>query len=74
MSMVPGKDITIVAWGTQVHVALEAAQMAKEQLGASVEVIDLETIHPWDAETVIKVCMACKSRKCSTDYWKIPNF
>lgn len=52
--VLPGKDITIVAWGTQVHVALEAAQMAKEQLGASVEVIDLETIHPWDAETVIK--------------------
>lgn len=45
----------MVAWGTQVHVALEAAQMAKEQLGTNVEVIDLATIHPWDEDTVVKV-------------------
>ncbi|KHJ87139.1 Transketolase protein [Oesophagostomum dentatum] len=49
-----GKDVTLVTWGTQVHVALEAAQMAQEQLGKSVEVIDLETIMPWDEETVVK--------------------
>lgn len=42
----------MVAWGTQVHVALEAAQMAKEQLGVSVEVIDLATIQPWDEDHI----------------------
>ncbi|KAK6727244.1 hypothetical protein RB195_005136 [Necator americanus] len=49
-----GSDITIVAWATQVHVALEAAQIAKEKLGVDVEVIDLATIMPWDEETVVK--------------------
>ncbi|KAK6037371.1 Transketolase, pyridine binding domain protein, partial [Cooperia oncophora] len=50
-----GSDMTIVTWGTQVHVALEAAQMAKEQLGMSIEVIDLATILPWDEDTVVEV-------------------
>ncbi|EPB74113.1 Transketolase protein [Ancylostoma ceylanicum] len=49
-----GTDVTIVAWATQVHVALEAAQIAKEQLGVNVEVIDLQTILPWDEDTVVK--------------------
>ncbi|RCN32522.1 2-oxoisovalerate dehydrogenase subunit beta domain protein, partial [Ancylostoma caninum] len=49
-----GSDLTIVAWATQVHVALEAAQIAKEQLGVNVEVIDLQTIVPWDEDTIVK--------------------
>ncbi|PIO67578.1 Transketolase, pyridine binding domain protein [Teladorsagia circumcincta] len=49
-----GSDMTVVTWGTQVHVALETAQMAKEQLGMSIEVIDLQTIQPWDEDTVVK--------------------
>lgn len=46
-----GKDITIVAWGSQVHVAYKAVQMA-EAVGISCELIDLRTIVPWDVETV----------------------
>ncbi|EGT39911.1 CBN-TAG-173 protein [Caenorhabditis brenneri] len=49
-----GKDLTLVAWGTQVHVALEAAQMAKEKLSVDVEVIDLQTIQPWDEDHVVE--------------------
>lgn len=48
----PGDDITIVAWGGQVHVALEAIQIIEEKLGKSCELIDLQTILPWDEETV----------------------
>jgi len=48
-----GNDVTIVAWGTQVHVVKETAKMAAE-LGISCEVIDLRTILPWDEETIIK--------------------
>ncbi|CAJ0585222.1 unnamed protein product, partial [Mesorhabditis spiculigera] len=49
-----GKDVTIVSWGTQVHVSLEAAQLAQEKLGVSVEVIDLQTIQPWDEEHIVQ--------------------
>uniref|UniRef100_V9KTA9 2-oxoisovalerate dehydrogenase subunit beta, mitochondrial n=1 Tax=Callorhinchus milii TaxID=7868 RepID=V9KTA9_CALMI len=49
-----GSDVTLVAWGTQVHVMREVATMAQEKLGVSCEVIDLKTILPWDIETVCK--------------------
>ncbi|XP_035553657.1 2-oxoisovalerate dehydrogenase subunit beta, mitochondrial isoform X2 [Canis lupus baileyi] len=49
-----GSDVTLVAWGTQVHVIREVASMAQEKLGVSCEVIDLRTILPWDVDTVCK--------------------
>lgn len=33
----------------------EVANMAQEKLGVSCELIDLQTILPWDLETVCKV-------------------
>ncbi len=48
-----GSDITIVAWGAQVHVCLKAAEKAQQDLNVSCEVIDLCTISPWDVDTVI---------------------
>ena len=48
-----GTDITLIAYGLQMRVARMAAQMAKEELGLSIEIIDLRTVLPWDEETVI---------------------
>ncbi|CDJ50268.1 branched-chain alpha-keto acid dehydrogenase E1 component beta chain, putative [Eimeria brunetti] len=48
-----GSDVTAVAWGTQVHRVLRAAEMAEKE-GVSVEVIDLQTIVPWDVDAVVK--------------------
>ena len=45
----------MIGWGTVVHVLLEVAQMAQEQLGVSCEVIDLQTIMPYDSATIEKV-------------------
>ncbi|MBL8113842.1 MAG: 2-oxoisovalerate dehydrogenase, partial [Acidobacteria bacterium] len=46
-----GKDLTILAYGTPVHFALEAAAgLAKE--GKSVEVIDLRSLVPLDFEAI----------------------
>lgn len=39
----------------KVHVMREVANMAQEKLGVSCELIDLQTILPWDSETVCKV-------------------
>ncbi|KAL8438291.1 hypothetical protein ACSSS7_000268 [Eimeria intestinalis] len=47
-----GDHITAVAWGTQVHRLLRAAQMVEKE-GINVEVIDLQTIIPWDIDTVV---------------------
>lgn len=50
-----GDAVTLVGWGTQVHVLLEVADLVEKKLGASCEVIDLVSILPWDAELVCKV-------------------
>ncbi|MXQ80356.1 hypothetical protein E5288_WYG006290 [Bos mutus] len=55
-----GSDVTLVAWGTQVHVIREVAAMAREKLGVSCEVIDLRTILPWDVDTVCKLIQMTK--------------
>jgi 2-oxoisovalerate dehydrogenase E1 component len=48
-----GKDITIITYGTAVHLSLFAAdELAKE--GIDVEVIDLRSLAPWDKETVFE--------------------
>jgi pyruvate dehydrogenase E1 component beta subunit len=47
-----GTDVTVVATMRLVPMALEAATAAAEK-GVSVEVVDLRTIRPYDAETVL---------------------
>jgi len=47
-----GKDITIVTYGSQIFRVLEAIQEIEKKLNASVEVIDLRTIVPYDKECV----------------------
>ena len=45
----PGDAVTVLAYGTMVHVALAAA----EETGIDAEVIDLRTLMPLDLETVV---------------------
>jgi len=49
----PGSDVTVVAAMRMVPMALEAAEEAAAE-GVSAEVIDLRTIRPYDAETVLE--------------------
>ena len=44
-----GTDCTVIAWGTMVHVC----QQAIENSGVSCELIDLQTLVPWDRDTVV---------------------
>jgi len=44
-----GEDLTILAYGTMVHVVLAAAQEA----GVDAEILDLRTIWPVDIETIV---------------------
>jgi pyruvate/2-oxoglutarate/acetoin dehydrogenase E1 component len=44
-----GDDVTVVTWGAMVYTAAEAA----EQVDASVEIIDLRSVLPWDKQAVL---------------------
>ncbi|MEI8206510.1 MAG: beta-ketoacyl-ACP synthase 3, partial [Kiritimatiellales bacterium] len=48
----PGRDLTIVSWGSTMPLCEKAAE-ALQTAGASVEVIDLRSLVPWDQEAVI---------------------
>jgi len=45
-----GSDVTLIAWGNTVEKALEAIQQIENE--ASIELIDLRSISPWDRETI----------------------
>ncbi|MDJ0838592.1 MAG: transketolase C-terminal domain-containing protein [Acidobacteriota bacterium] len=47
-----GKDLTIVTYARHVILAREAAKILENDLGISVELIDLRSLYPWDRETV----------------------
>ena len=47
-----GSDLTIVAYGSAVHWALDAAAALSKE-GVEIEVVDLRTLLPWDKETVL---------------------
>lgn len=47
-----GRDVTLIGWGNQVNRLLSARDLA-EQHGISCEVLDLQSLIPWDEETVI---------------------
>jgi 2-oxoisovalerate dehydrogenase E1 component len=54
-----GSDLTIVAYGSAVHKAIEVANKRPE---TSIEIIDLRTLLPWDKETVFESVR--KTGKC----------
>ncbi len=49
-----GSDLTIVSWGTATHLSKRVAEQFAEEGSASVEVIDLRTLIPWDQECVFE--------------------
>src|SRR4249920_1354248 len=54
----PGNDVTVLAYGTMVHVAEAAA----EETGIDAEIIDLRTLLPLDTATI--EASVCKTGRC----------
>ncbi|MDT9091525.1 transketolase C-terminal domain-containing protein, partial [Escherichia coli] len=46
----PGNAVTVITYGTMVHVALAAA----EETGVDAEIIDLRSLLPLDLDTIVK--------------------
>lgn len=49
----PGRDLTLITYGSQVRPAMSAATVLSDR-GVEIEVIDLRTLSPWDAATVLE--------------------
>ena len=48
-----GRNVTLIAWGAMLHVALEGARLMADR-GVSCEVLDLRTLSPLDTDTIIE--------------------
>jgi len=49
-----GTDLTLIAYGPTVHLALEAAEIAEREMETSIEVIDLRVLSPLDEATLVR--------------------
>jgi len=50
----PGQDVTVVGWGGHLRVLQAACDLAQSQYGIHCELIDLQTLLPWDTDTVVQ--------------------
>lgn len=50
----PGKDLTIISYGRPLYTCAAAIEAAERDFNASIELIDLQTIYPWDRETILE--------------------
>lgn len=49
-----GTDLTIISYGRPLYNCMAAIETAEKELGgASIELIDLRTIYPWDRQTIL---------------------
>ena len=53
------EDAVVITWGAMVDVAVAAADVALEQRGARVGVIDLRTLAPLDVDTIVRAAERC---------------
>ncbi|HSR69247.1 MAG TPA: alpha-ketoacid dehydrogenase subunit beta [Acidobacteriota bacterium] len=49
-----GEDVTVIAYGAVLHDVLKAVEKVQEDDGISCEVVNLRTLLPYDAETVLE--------------------
>jgi pyruvate/2-oxoglutarate/acetoin dehydrogenase E1 component len=48
-----GSDVSVITWGAMVYTATDAANRLEEE-GASVEIVDLRSVMPWDRHAVLE--------------------
>jgi pyruvate dehydrogenase E1 component beta subunit len=64
----PGTDVTVVATGRQVHMSVEAATELEPE-GISVEVVDLRSLVPLDAGTILESVAKTRHAVVVTESW-----
>lgn len=50
--MIEGSDVTVIAWGSMIPVALKAQALLSQE-NISLEIVDLRTLSPLDTETIL---------------------
>ena len=69
----PGRDVTLVVWGSTLPLALQAAATVSGE-GAEVEIIDLRSLAPWDAGIVIDSVRRTRRLVIAHETWVTGSF
>ena len=69
----PGRDLTLVVWGSMLPLALQAAATMSNE-GADVEIIDLRSLAPWDAGRVVDSVRRTRRLMIAHETWVTGSF
>ena len=69
----PGKDVTLVALGSMVHLALKAAEVLARD-GIDAEVIDPRTLSPFDSTTICESVSRTRRLLVADPGWRLSGF
>ena len=65
--VLPGTDITVVSYGSTLNIAMNAAEVLKSQFDISVELVDAQTLLPFDRTGVCQASVAKTNRLLVVD-------
>jgi len=68
-----GRDVTLVVWGSTLPMAMQAAATLSRE-GAEVEIIDLRSLAPWDAATVVDSVRRTRRLVIAHETWVTGSF
>ena len=69
----PGRDVTLVVWGSMLPLALQAATTMSSE-AVEVEIIDLRSLAPWDAGMVIDSVRRTRRLVIAHETWVTGSF
>jgi pyruvate dehydrogenase E1 component beta subunit len=69
----PGRDVTLVVWGSARPLALQAAATLSNE-GVEVEVIDLRSLAPWDSASVVESARRTRRLVIAHETWVTGGF
>ena len=70
----PGRDAVILTYGAMVHEALRAAERLATEEGHDVMVLDLRTLKPYDADTIVAAVAATNRALILHEGWRTGGF
>jgi pyruvate dehydrogenase E1 component beta subunit len=68
-----GRDVTLAVWGSMLPLGVQAAALMSNE-GVEVEIVDLRSLSPWDAATVVESVRRTRRLVIAHETWVTGSF
>jgi pyruvate dehydrogenase E1 component beta subunit len=68
-----GRDVTLAVWGSMLPLGVQAAALMSNE-GVEVEIVDLRSLSPWDAGTVVESVRRTRRLVIAHETWVTGSF